>query len=150
MGTAALLLALADQDTPVWLDRSAHRREVEAWLRFQCGCSIVAEPAEASFAVVADPQAMPMLSAFPGGSDEFPDRSATIIIQVPSLTEGEPWTLTGPGIRDRAHFAPTGLPSPFADWVRDNHALFPRGVDLVFACGDRIAALPRSTRLGNA
>jgi alpha-D-ribose 1-methylphosphonate 5-triphosphate synthase subunit PhnH len=31
--------------------------------------------------------------------------------------------------------------------ARKNHALFPRGVDLLFVTADAVAALPRSTRV---
>jgi alpha-D-ribose 1-methylphosphonate 5-triphosphate synthase subunit PhnH len=147
--TAALLLALADQDTPLWLDHAACNAETEAWLRFHCGCPIVSAPELANFAVIADPAAMPPLAAFPCGSDEYPDRSATVIIQVPSLTAGGAWILKGPGIRHRAELTVAGLAPDFKDQAGANHALFPRGVDLVFASGDQIVALPRSTRLGD-
>jgi len=148
--TGALLLCLADHDTPVWLDAATANPQVEAWIRFHCGCPLVAEPAEAAFAVIADPLAMPPLPRFHPGSDEYPDRSATLFIKVPSLHGGEPLTLQGPGIRDHAQFPAAGFPPQFKEWVRANHELFPRGVDLVFACGSQIAALPRSTRLGGA
>ncbi|WP_209880496.1 phosphonate C-P lyase system protein PhnH [Azospirillum soli] len=145
--TAAVVLALADQETPVWLDPSADCAAVRQHLRFHCGCPLTGNAAAAVFAVVADPGAMPPLSAFDQGSDEFPDRSTTVIVQVPALTGGAPLELAGPGIRDRVRFAPGGLPAGFRRWVADNHAGFPRGVDLILTSGARLAALPRSTRL---
>ena len=146
--TAALLLMLVDHDTPVWFDPAAGSAAALAWVRFHCGSPVAAAPEGAAFAVIADPVAMPPLGAFHAGSDEYPDRSATLIVQVPSLAAGAPWRLEGPGIRDHAVLAVAGIPPVFTDWVRANHDLFPRGVDLVFASGTRIAALPRSTRLG--
>jgi alpha-D-ribose 1-methylphosphonate 5-triphosphate synthase subunit PhnH len=66
---------------------------------------------------------------------------------VPALSGGPSLVLAGPGIRDAVDFAPVGLPDDFAARLAGNHALFPRGVDLVLASGAQIAALPRSTRL---
>ena len=43
-----------------------------------------------------------------------------------------------------------GLPQAFlADWAT-NGARFPRGIDLVLCAGDRLAALPRTTRIEEA
>lgn len=144
---AALLLALVDYETPLWLDAAARQPMVLDYLRFHCGCPLVADPAQAAFALVADPQSMPPLSAFHLGSDEYPDRSTTLIIQVPNLDGGDNWRLKGPGIRDQAILSASHLPPAFKSWVRDNHALFPRGVDLLFAAPTQLAGLPRSTQL---
>lgn len=143
---AAMLLCLADQDTPVWFDGEANA--IAAWLGFHCGSPLVSRPQEAAFALVSNAGAMPAFDHFAQGSDEYPDRSATVIVQVPALEGGPALTLTGPGIRDTAVLAPAGLPDGFATWLADNHALFPRGVDLVLASGGQVAALPRSTRVG--
>jgi len=145
--TGSLLLCLADHDTPVWFDRRAASAATLAWLRFHCGCPVADDPASAAFAAIADPMTMPPLASFHAGSDEYPDRSATLIVQVPSLTAGEAWMLEGPGIRDQAILSVAGFPPRFKEWVLANHELFPRGVDLIFVNGSRIAALPRSTRL---
>ncbi|PWC34931.1 phosphonate C-P lyase system protein PhnH [Azospirillum sp. TSO22-1] len=145
--TAAVLLALADYETPVWLDGAAGNDRVRQHLRFHCGCPIVPDAGAADFAVVAEPAVMPPLSAFKAGGDEYPDRSATLVVQVPTLTKGERWTLSGPGIRDRATLSPGGLPEGFRGWLAENRAAFPRGVDVILTCGWLLAALPRTTRL---
>lgn len=145
--TAAIALALMDYETPLWLDGAADTEAVGQYLRFHCGCPQTSEPAKAAFAIITDPAAMPPLSAFHVGSDEFPDQSTTVILQVPTLTAGDAWQLTGPGIRDSVRLAAGGFPKGFHRWILDNHELFPRGVDLVFTCGGLISALPRSTRL---
>jgi hypothetical protein len=54
--TVALCLTLIDYETPLWLDGPA--RAADGFLRFHCGCPIVAAPADARFAVVADAAAM--------------------------------------------------------------------------------------------
>lgn len=145
--TFAVALTLVDYETPLWLDRAAGGEAAVRTLRFHCGCPLAADPSRAAFALIADPQRMPPLSAFDSGTDEYPDRSATLIVQVPALEGGRPLRIAGPGILGTAEMAIIGLPDQFPDWVRDNRALFPRGVDIVFASHDRLAALPRSARI---
>ena len=41
----------------------------------------------------------------------------------------------------------TGLPDDFPALWAANHALFPRGADLLLCCGTTLAALPRSVRV---
>jgi alpha-D-ribose 1-methylphosphonate 5-triphosphate synthase subunit PhnH len=139
---AAVLLTLVDTDTPVWLDAGA---AAEAWLRFHAGAPIVPAPADAAFLLASDPP--PALRDLAQGTEEEPHRSATLIVQVAALEEGEGWRLTGPGIEHAHRLRVIGLPGDFAAAWQANHALFPRGVDLVFCAGDRLAALPRTTAL---
>lgn len=143
--TAALLLTLADLDTPLWLDARAHLPRVTDWLRFHAGAVFTSERAGASFAVITDAAAMPDLAAFAQGSGDYPDRSTTIVLQVAGLTDGASLRLTGPGIRGMAHLSVDGLPAGFVVQWQANHALFPLGVDLLLVCGDRIVGLPRTT-----
>jgi alpha-D-ribose 1-methylphosphonate 5-triphosphate synthase subunit PhnH len=148
--TAAVMLTLVDGDTPLWLDGAAATGAAMDYARFHCGCRLASRPQEASFAVIANVAQMPPLAAFPAGSDEYPDRSATLILQLPSLFGGRPLTLAGPGIRHGAQLAVAGLPAAFPHWLEENHAMFPRGVDLIFTSGRQLAALPRSTRLAGS
>jgi alpha-D-ribose 1-methylphosphonate 5-triphosphate synthase subunit PhnH len=135
---AAVLLTLVDAATPLHLTASV---EAEAWVRFHCGCPLV----EAGAAFVLDPAAaLPELDA---GTEEEPERGATLILEVAALEEGTGWRLTGPGIRDTHHLRVDGAPAGFvADWAR-NRARFPRGVDAILCAGSRIAALPRGVRI---
>ena len=147
---AAVALALCDHDTPVWLDAAlGEDHDVAAWLRLQCGCRVVAEPAAAAFAFIGAPQALPSLDAFNLGTPDFPDRSATIVLQVEQLRAGTPLTLCGPGIRDRNGLHASGLPADMPARLAANRALFPRGVDFILTAPSEIAALPRSVRLAD-
>lgn len=145
---AGLALALIDADTPLWLQPGALRDRLGGYFRFHCGCPLVEQPEQAVFALISDAMAMPPLAAFAQGSDEFPDRSATLIIELAGLTGGAEWRLCGPGIETIRNFAPLGLLPDFVQWVSANHRQFPRGVDLVFTSGQELAALPRSTDPG--
>ena len=145
--TVAICLALVDLETPLWLDATARTPEVTEHLRFHCGCPIVDEPARARFAVVADPESMPDLDGFDPGTDEYPDRAATIIVQARRLTGGTGRRLTGPGIESEHRLEADGLPARFWESVRANHERFPRGVDVLLTAGPSLAALPRTTRV---
>jgi alpha-D-ribose 1-methylphosphonate 5-triphosphate synthase subunit PhnH len=147
VGPAALglMLALADGDTPVWLDGRA--AAVAAFLGFHTGAPAVERPMAARFALIADPNACPKLGAFDSGTVEYPDRSATLIIEVNQLASGGRIDFSGPGIPTRRFLAIDGLPADFvADWSL-NHALFPCGVDILLTCGRQVLGLPRSTAL---
>lgn len=144
---AAVVATLADNTSPVWLDAALSEGAAPAWVGFHTGAPIVPDPEAAAFALIGDPLAMPDLSTFALGTAEYPDRSATLIVQVESLEGGGRLVLKGPGIEDRAHVAPHPLPAGFVARMRANRALFPRGVDLILVAGDRILGLPRSTRV---
>jgi alpha-D-ribose 1-methylphosphonate 5-triphosphate synthase subunit PhnH len=144
--TAALLLTLCDFETPLWLDSPlAESAEVVAFLRFHTGAAL-AEPGACAFAAVADPLRMPALSCFSQGAPEYPDRSATIILQLNAL-EARGWMLEGPGIRQTARLTGAPLPAYFAQQLRHNRSRFPCGVDLFLVADGSLAALPRSLRL---
>lgn len=147
-GTAAIALTLFDQDTPIWLDAAmAARSEVAKWIRFHASAPIVADSSVCHFAVVGDPAALPAFDRFALGSSEYPDRSTTLIVQAESLTQGPAIELSGPGIDGTALLRATvGVPD-LLDRLALNHALFPRGIDIVLVADDAIVALPRSTRL---
>ena len=145
---AALALTLCDADTPVWLDAAlAAEAAVGRWLAFHTGAPVTADAGEAAFALIADAGALASFDRFAHGAQDYPDRSATLIVQTRSLAAGPALTLKGPGIRDSAAIAPAGLPERFADLWAANNSLFPRGVDLVFAGPGAVAALPRTTRI---
>lgn len=142
----AVALALADMDTGVFLDPVLDIPPVGDWLRFHAGCPVV--PAdEASFALIGDAGALTSLEPFAIGTPEFPDRSATLVVQVAGLRNGEGRRLTGPGIKDAVLLTVDGLPAAFWDaWVA-NGALYPQGVDLIFATPTTLCGLPRTVRV---
>jgi alpha-D-ribose 1-methylphosphonate 5-triphosphate synthase subunit PhnH len=145
---AAAALTLIDQDTPVFLDTSfASEREIAASLSFLTGCRFVDEPSRAAFALIGDPDEAPDLSTFAQGTLEYPDRSTTLLLQVEKLESQGSLRLTGPGILGTRLFGADPLAPNFVEQLSANRARFPQGVDLLLCCGDRIAGLPRSTRI---
>jgi len=145
--TGAVALTLFDFETPIWLDPALRGTQAEAWMRFHCGCPLTVDPLAAAFALVSDIASAPALAAFNQGDAKYPDRSTTLLIQLASLEGGPVVTLRGPGIKDEASLALPGLPAGFWDQVQTNGSQFQFGVDLIFTAGDRIAALPRTTRV---
>lgn len=139
----AFLLTLIDRDTPLWLAPAVDCPAVRDFVRFHTGAPIARQPADALFAVLT-PDGMPPLDAFPIGSDPYPDRSATLLVELPSLLGGPERQWRGPGIESRQAVALSGLgDSLWSQWTA-NRSLFPCGVDLVFAAGSELLALPRS------
>ncbi|TQV76165.1 phosphonate C-P lyase system protein PhnH [Denitrobaculum tricleocarpae] len=146
--TAAAALTLLDFDTPLWLNPgAAAAHALGDYLRFHCGCPLVEAIGNAAFAIISDPAELPPLDSFAAGTDEYPDRSATLLIQVERLDDSRGVILRGPGIECKQTFQAKGLPQGFWQQVQENHAGFPRGVDMIFCAQDRIAALPRSTQV---
>ena len=145
--TAALVQSLADYDTPVWLDPAlAATPDIADWIRFRTGAPIASEAGHAAFALIGDAAALPDFALFAQGSDEYPDRSTTLIVQVARFS-GPAFTLEGPGIKTMRQIAAEPLPADFPERCALNRELFPRGVDVVLVAGDQAAALPRSIRV---
>ncbi|MGE5148119.1 MAG: phosphonate C-P lyase system protein PhnH [Candidatus Eiseniibacteriota bacterium] len=140
--TAAVVLALADFDAPVWLNADAGAEAIAGYVRFHSGAPIVVESARAAFAICL---AAPSLARFNLGTDEFPEASTTVVVQVADLAAGGPLTLTGPGIERAHHLGVTGLPDDFWAERRAVTADFPRGIDLILTCGRHLCAVPRTT-----
>jgi alpha-D-ribose 1-methylphosphonate 5-triphosphate synthase subunit PhnH len=144
---AAVALTLLDYETPVWLDHAlSATRDIADWIRFHTGAPITPDPRAAAFAFVADSGRAPDLEAFSLGTPEYPDRSTTLVLQVKQFS-GESLTLAGPGIAGTQNISAGPLPNDFRQQLIANRALFPRGVDVILATDDAIAALPRSVRV---
>jgi alpha-D-ribose 1-methylphosphonate 5-triphosphate synthase subunit PhnH len=147
-GTAAIALTLFDHDTPVWLDPlMSETPDVTKWLKFHTGAPVTANSSICSFAMIGDAQALPALDRFAFGSNEYPDRSTTLILQVESLTQGPPLELCGPGIDGTAVLQAAIQPANLFERLDINRTLFPRGIDVVLVADDAIVAIPRTTRL---
>lgn len=140
VAAGTLILTLCDPETPLHLAGGHDCAEVRAWIAFHTGAPVV-EPAKAAFAVGRWEALLP-LDAYPTGTAEYPDRSATLIVEMDALSPGGA-VLTGPGIRDTAT-----LSLPETEAFRLNARAFPLGLDFFLTASDRVAALPRSTRIG--
>ncbi|MDB6452722.1 phosphonate C-P lyase system protein PhnH [Falsirhodobacter sp. 20TX0035] len=130
---AALILTLTDTGTPLHLAGAHDTDAVRRWIGFHTGAPIC-PAAEAQFAI-GTWDALHPLDRFAMGDAEYPDRSATLIVE---MAFGRPThRLTGPGIDGHldAH-----IPG-------DRPVAFPLGLDLFLTSGGEMSALPRTTRL---
>lgn len=139
MAAGAVVLTLCDRDTPVHLSGASDCDAVRAWLAFHTGAPLVG-PSHCMFAI-GDWQALAPLSSYPVGSPQYPDRSATLIVECDRL-EAAGAVLSGPGIRTKA-----ALSLPEVETFRANRTLFPLGLDFILTCNSQLAALPRSTEV---
>jgi alpha-D-ribose 1-methylphosphonate 5-triphosphate synthase subunit PhnH len=149
-GSAALALSLCDFETLIWLDgHLTANPDVASFLRFHTGARFVENRHEASFAFVGDAAQLNDLRDFSIGTLEYPDRSATLVVEVCHLFGDtiEGLVLSGAGIEGSVRLDAGPAVSRLKSCLIDNHKLFPRGIDVIFVAGDKIAAVPRSTQL---
>jgi alpha-D-ribose 1-methylphosphonate 5-triphosphate synthase subunit PhnH len=147
-GTAAIALTLFDHDTPLWLDpRMSETSDVAKWLKFHTGAPVIADSSISSFALIGEARALPALDRFAFGTNEYPDRSTTLILEVASLTHGPAFELSGPGIDGMTVLQAAIQPPNLFERLAINATLFPRGIDVVLVADDAIVAIPRTTRL---
>ncbi len=135
----AVLLTLCDRETPLHLAQGFDTPDLRSWIAFHTGAPIVG-PSHCQFALGYWDNLMP-LSNYQVGTSEYPDRSATLIVEMPDLTQSGA-TLKGPGIKSKA-----SLSLPCITPFQENAAQFPLGVDFIFTCGETLAALPRTTEI---
>lgn len=92
---------------------------------------------------------MPALSAFNQGTDEEPEASTTLLVQVEDLEAGEPIILSGPGIEKVRSLTVNGLSSAFWGGLTDSIRNYPKGSDIFLFTKDTVVGLPRSVRVNS-
>jgi alpha-D-ribose 1-methylphosphonate 5-triphosphate synthase subunit PhnH len=139
VAAGAVLLTLVDPTTRLHLAGAADCADVRGWVAFHLGAPLV-RAEDADFAL-GTWEALQPVTRFRIGQPDYPDRSATLIVEMGRLVNHGP-ALAGPGIE-------------LVDWLnlpetaafRANRALFPLGFDTILTAGNRLAGLPRSTRV---
>lgn len=133
----SVALVLLDSTTPVHLAGAHDCPDVRAWITFHTGAPLVR--AEAAVFAFGDWAALQPVNRFAIGTAEYPDRAATLVIEVPALAPVGA-VLRGPGIEATAR-----LSLPETNAFQINRARFPLGFDALLTCAERVAGLPRST-----
>lgn len=142
--TAAICLALVDQDTPLWIAPDLRSHAAETFLKFHCGCPIIDDRSKAAFAIVSAAK-LPPLEGFAIGDEAYPETSTTVIVQTTGLGADSGLMLSGPGIADIHRLTVTGLRAGvWREWM-ENGVLFPCGIDLILVDSATLATLPRTT-----
>lgn len=165
-----ILLALADNSTPVWLSTQFEHDEVaKANLSFHLGAELLISQQEdsqkkASFALIGaeDMAGFEWAKAqFYVGNEEYPDRSTTVIVEVSGLSDqaineqssnqsSSPCMtlrLSGPGIERESTLTieSNSSESLHAMLSHRKNNRFPLGLDFILVSGQKVVALPRST-----
>ncbi len=140
---AALALTLFDLDTPIWLSDDL-RAAAGDYLAFHTGAPLTADIGAASFVLVADGNNLPDLAQVPPGDPEYPERAATVIVQVNRLQIAPGWRLRGPGVLGHLDISVDGLAAEFWDAFQMNQKRFPLGFDAILVAGDMVLGLPRT------
>jgi alpha-D-ribose 1-methylphosphonate 5-triphosphate synthase subunit PhnH len=117
----AVAMTLLDGDTRVWLSPSLATPVALASLQFHTSCPISQKPGEADFVFVGHPIEQPDWSSLRQGEAEFPDLSATVVLQVPGIEVVEPRNPSGEestAPNFAASVAPIVTPNiaPFSTW----------------------------------
>jgi alpha-D-ribose 1-methylphosphonate 5-triphosphate synthase subunit PhnH len=129
---AALLLALLDADTTLWVSDTLRESVAPHWLAFHTGCQIVSNPGDAQFAWISHYDSLPEARVFAQGSAEYPDQSTSCVYELPCRAPGtgepagpdqgfeptelmQPWRLSGPGLREPLRLLIDDLPQKIAD-----------------------------------
>lgn len=135
----ALILTLCDGDTGLHLAGAHDTAAIRDWIAFHTGAPLC--PAERADFAVGTWDALVPADRFAVGTADYPDRSATLIVDGADL-DADLVTVRGPGIRDTAT-----LPLPDTAVFAANAARYPLGWDAYLAQGDRIIGIPRSIRI---
>ena len=145
--STAVLLALADVDTPIWIDPAICTNAILSHLRFHTGAEITSDVSKAAFVIASADSDTDYLNELSLGTPEMPHMSATLILLVDGFSDTPSMVLSGPGIKDKETLGVTPLPKGFLEWAQANQRLFPCGVDTFFASASSLAALPRSSNI---
>ena len=145
---AATALTLLDYETPYWLSESLNHDEISSYITFHTGASKVTDSKDAAFIFVGEIPELPAMNQICLGTPDYPDKSASIIINTNSFETGKKVQLSGPGIETTCQFQVQGLQEDFWSIAQENHKQYPLGVDFIFCSTQgEIAALPRSTKM---
>ncbi|UZE96243.1 phosphonate C-P lyase system protein PhnH [Alkalimarinus alittae] len=144
--TFSVALTLIDQDISVWVSPQLSSREFIDNLRFYCGCRLTSSPLDADFVFIKLSEWQD-LESYKQGTEEYPDRFPTLIIESEGLQEKGDIELRGPGIKGLRSVGITGIHQQHIDLLKNNQQRFPMGYDFIFTHADQLMALPRSTQL---
>lgn len=143
-----LAQTVLDAEVPAYfaLGNTEQQQRLQESVRFFTGAQCVDDAAAADFVFVDWATLDAVLPALRTGTLEMPHTSATVVVQVASVNEGAGnLRLSGAGINGTRQCMVHGMTAARVQQLKENHALFPCGVDWVFASGHQVLCVPRST-----
>ncbi|HBE9080540.1 phosphonate C-P lyase system protein PhnH [Serratia fonticola] len=144
--STAVILTLADQETPLQLCSTLNSEQVLTNIRFHTGAPLATRQEDIHLAVWDDQLRPTELSALPHGSEVSPEFGATLVVQIAALAGSHTLRLSGPGIEKQREISPP-LPAALRAYLLERPQRFPLGLDIILTCGERLMALPRTTRV---
>lgn len=142
----AVLLTLTSHDTPLFIDPSFDNEALMQQLKLHTNPPLVTRPEAARFALLNGRESACDPAAFFCGTDEIPESSATLIVDVEQLTSFHELMLMGPGISTYRVISPI-LPIALEDYLCSRPHAFPLGIDVIVTSGDELIAIPRTTQV---
>lgn len=136
---ATILITLCDNESNVYLSKEYDTDEVRDWLIFNTSASI-SNKQNADF-VIGPWESLLPLNEFKIGVPEYPERSATLIIEGSKYKKVK-CNINGPGIKNKLDI---DLPNP--ELLIENNNLYPLGLDFYFTMDLEILSIPRSTKI---
>ena len=136
---ATILITLCDNESNVYLTKEYNTEEVRNWLIFNTG-AIISNKKNADFVIGTWKSLLP-LNEFKIGVPEYPERSATLIIEETKYKKVK-CNIDGPGIKNKLNI---DLPNP--ELFIENNNLYPLGLDFYFTNDLEILSIPRSTKI---
>ncbi len=141
----AVVTLLADADAPWWLASDVAARTAQDHLTFATGSPMANAPAAAGFLCGGWPALkLEALPTAPIGDADYPDKGATLVIEVSSFEQGQSAKLAGPGLAAPLKLTVDGVDDSFWSLISANRQRYPLGLDIILCAGDRIVGLPRS------
>ncbi|MDX1737749.1 MAG: phosphonate C-P lyase system protein PhnH [Alphaproteobacteria bacterium] len=157
--TSLILLTLLDMDTQLYLAPKYNLPEIRDFFTVQTGTKLVSKIEQAHFVLIDQNTDIDVYRELSIGNPEYPDQSATLIIQSEQtdalLTEvdtNKPPSIaiaSGPGIQSSREILLPDLPNDFLIWRDQKNSNFPCGFDMIFTQQSDIFALPRTTKVEN-
>ena len=146
-GSIVAALTLCDHETTVFVEESDAGAEIREFLSFRCGCLLTEELEQADFAFFGTVPGTDVLERLKIGNSQYPDRSATLIAQVDTMSEGDGLLLEGPGIFNLHALSIPAISSELVEWWTTNNDRFPLGIDMILTTNDAIVGLPRTVKI---
>lgn len=141
--SVGVLLTLCDQNTRVHFSDALNSDAVVKSTQFHTQ-AVISEAQTAHFAFITTDEFN--ADDFNHGDEVCPEHSATIVIQVDSLTAGKPLTLSGAGIENTKNASPVLSDALLSHYVTQTQR-YPLGIDTILTCGEQLIAIPRTTKV---